>query len=253
MKLDYSVQAQVLMDMVDCVKSMVKGFLKEHLQGKVASPWNENLFKVNEKSPKLDTAQAELFHTVTAQGPFACNGARPDISPAIAYLTTQVRAPNQADWDKLVRIMKFLKQTAKDRLTLRANGSGELRWYVDASFAVHPDHRSHTGAVMTMGNGAITSISRKQGMNTNSSTEAEVVAANEVVGPMLWTKLFLKAQGYPISRNVLFQDNRSAMLLEENGCKRAGKRSRHLNIRFFFAPIRRPRETSTLNTAPLLR
>ena len=71
-------------------------------------------------------------------------------------------------------------------------------------------------------------------MNTHSSTEAEVVAADEVVGPMLWTKQFLEAQGYPMKKNILFQDNRSAMLLEENGCKSAGKRSRHLNICFFF-------------------
>ena len=117
---------------------------------------------------------------------------------------------------------------------MSANGSEELHWYVDASFAVHLDYRSHTGAVITMGNGAITSISCKQGISTCSSTEAEVVAANEVVGPMLWTKLFLEAQVYLMAKNVLFQDNRSAMLLEENGCKSAGKRSRHLNIRFFF-------------------
>ena len=63
MKLDYSVPGQVSMDMVDCITSMVKGFPKKHLQGKIASPWNENLFKVHEKSPKMDTAKAELFHT----------------------------------------------------------------------------------------------------------------------------------------------------------------------------------------------
>ena len=87
---------------------------------------------------------------------------------------------------------------------------------------------------MTMGQGAVTSISRKQGMNTRSSTEAEVVAADEAVGPMLWTKRFLEAQGYEIKDNVLYQDNQSAMLLESNGRKSAGKRSRHLNIRLFF-------------------
>ena len=34
-----------------------------------------------------------------------------------------------------------------------------------------------------MGDGAITSLSQKQGMNTRSSTEAEVVAADEII----WT------------------------------------------------------------------
>ena len=87
---------------------------------------------------------------------------------------------------------------------------------------------------MTMGKGAAISKSSKQGMNTRSSTEAEVVGADEAVGPMLWTMNFLKAQGYPVRENILYQDNKSAVLLEKNGHKSAGKHSRHLNIRFFF-------------------
>jgi hypothetical protein len=193
---------------------------------------------------------AELFHTVTAQGLFACKRARPDISPAIAYLATRVRAPNQDDWDKLVRMMKYLQQTSKDCLTLKADGTGDLKWYVDASFAVHPDMRSHTGATMTMGAGAITSISRKQGMNSRSSTEAEVIAADEVVGPMIWTKLFLESQGYPVRENVLFQDNKSAMLLEANGRRSAGKRSRHLNIRIFFVTDQKERGNIDIKYCP---
>jgi hypothetical protein len=119
-------------------------------------------------------------------------------------------------------------------LTLKNDGSGTIKWYTDASFAVHPDFRSHTGAVMTMGAGAVTAVSRKQGMNTRSLTEAEVVAADEVSGSMIWTKLFLEEQGYPVKSNVLYQDNRSTLLLKEKGRQLPGKRSRHLNIRLFF-------------------
>ena len=235
MKLDFSVKGQVSIDMVDYIQSMVENFPQECLDGaKVASPCNENLFKVHDASPNLPKELAEQFHTTTAQGLFVCKHGRPDISPAIAYLTTRVRKPNQDDWNKLVRMMKFLKQTVKDHLTLKADGSKTLKWHVDASFAVHPDFRSHTGATMTMGKGAVTSVSRKQGLNTRSSTEAEVVAADEIVGSMLWSKLFLEAQGYGVQDNILFQDNKSAMLLESNGRKSAGKRSRHLNIRLFF-------------------
>ena len=49
------------------------------------------------------------------------------------------------------------------------------------------DFRSHTGSTFLMGDGAIASLSRKQGMNTRSSTEAEVVATDEIVSPMIWT------------------------------------------------------------------
>ena len=109
-----------------------------------------------------------------------------------------------------------------------------IKWHVDASFAVHPDFKSHTGAVMTFGEGAVQSMSRKQKINTSSSTHAELVAADNAVVQILWTKMFLEAQGYPVKRNILYQDNKSAMLLEINGRQSAGKRSRALNIRFLF-------------------
>ena len=51
---------------------------------------------------------------------------------------------------------------------------------------------------------------------------------------ILWTKLFMEAQWYDIARNILYQDNQSAILLETNGKKSSGKRTRALNIRYFF-------------------
>ena len=85
-----------------------------------------------------------------------------------------------------------------------------------------------------MGDGVIATTSRKQKINTRSSTEAELVAADEGVGPMPWMKHFLEAQGMKIKTNILYQDNKSAILLEKNGMESAGKRSRHINVRYFF-------------------
>ena len=70
-----------------------------------------------------------------------------------------------------------------------------FKWYVDAAFAIHADYKSHTGATMTFGEGAVQSISRKQKLNTRSSTEAELVAADDAAVMILWTKLFLEEQG----------------------------------------------------------
>ena len=121
MTLDSSLPGQVYIDMSHDVKKMVKEFPQEHLKGaSVASPWNENLFKV----------QAELFHTMSVQGLFLCMHGHLDIAPAIAYLTTWVQKPNHTDWTKLCQMLQFLKQTVKDKLTLRADGSGHLRWHV---------------------------------------------------------------------------------------------------------------------------
>ena len=51
---------------------------------------------------------------------------------------------------------------------------------------------------------------------------------------MLWTLVFMEAQGYDIDKNILYQDNKSTILLEVNGKRSSSKRTRALNIRYFF-------------------
>ena len=84
-------------------------------------------------------------------------------------------------------MLQFLKQAGKDKLTLRADSSGCLKWPCDTAFTLHNDFSSHTGSTFMMGDGAITSLSRKQAMNTRSSTKAEVVATDKIISPMIWT------------------------------------------------------------------
>ena len=88
--------------------------------------------------------------------------------------------------------------------------------------------------------------------NTDSSTTAELIAAHDSVKMILWTRLFLEAQGYGINKNILFQDNKSTILLEQNGKKSSSKRTRHLNIRYFFLQIKLKMEILILNIAPLM-
>ena len=88
--------------------------------------------------------------------------------------------------------------------------------------------------LMMMGSGAVQSISKKQKVNTRSLTEAELVATDDVIAQIVWTRNFLEAQGVKVDTNIVYQDNQRAMLLEKNGRSSAGKRSRHLDIRYFF-------------------
>ena len=65
----------------------------------------------------------------------------------------RVKGPDIDDWHKLRHCIEYLRATCELPLILGADGTGVLSWYVDASFAVHPDMRGHTGGVMTMGRG----------------------------------------------------------------------------------------------------
>ena len=71
-------------------------------------------------------------------------------------------------------------------------------------------------------------------MNTRSSTTAELVAADDVATMILWTKLFLEARGYQVDSNILYQDNKSTILLEKNGKQSSSQRTRAMNIHYFF-------------------
>jgi hypothetical protein len=119
---------------------------------------------------------------------FLSKRARPDIQTAVAYLTTRVRDPGEQDWFKLCKVLGFLKETKDDVLTLSLSNEKEIIWHVDAAFAVHPDMKSHTGATMSLGEGTIQSFSIKQKINTRSSTEAEIVALDDVISKIVWTK-----------------------------------------------------------------
>jgi len=130
--------------------------------------------------------------------------------------------------------MVFLSETRNDELILSADRLDIIHWFVDTAFAVHPDFKSHTSGAMTLGRGCILNGSRKQKLNTRSSTEAELVGADDMSQLIFWTKLFMEAQGYEIKHNVLYQDNKSTILLLENGKSSSTKRTRALNIRYFY-------------------
>ena len=67
-----------------------------------------------------------------------------------------------------------------------------------------------------MGKGEIISLSKNQKMNTKSSTEAKLVGADDASSLILWTKLFLETEGYKFEQDILYQDNKSTILLQEN-------------------------------------
>ena len=234
MTLDFSVPGELKINMVSYVEAMLAEFHKIQKIGTESKcPWTEGLFTVDATSPKLEENKAESFHTYVAKALFLSKRARPDILPAVSFLCTRVREPTDQDWRKLWRMMKFLKGTSGEVLTLKVAGM-QLNWYWDASFAVHEDYKSHTGGALIMGKGCVLSSSTKQKLTTRSSTEAELVAVDDGMSLMLWAKLFLEEQGLQVIDNVLHQDNQSAILLEKNGKASSSKRTRHINIRYFF-------------------
>jgi hypothetical protein len=160
---------------------------------RIATAAPNDLFKVDEDAVKLDQARAKAFHNITAKGIYVTKRARPDISLSIAFLTTRVKGPDIDDWRKLCHLVEYLRSMGGLPLILAADGTSVLSWFVDASFAVHPDMKGHTGGAMTMGTGFPLDKSTKQKLNTRSFMEIEIVAVDKLIPQILWVCLFLKA------------------------------------------------------------
>jgi len=237
MTLDFSERGIAKIDMKQYITNILDEMPIE-MAGVCTTPAANHLFEVDPEAEKLNDQTKEFFHHVTAQLLFLCKRARPDIQTAIAFLCTRVQHPDCDDYKKLARVIKYLRSTTNIPLRLQADSLKIAKWWVDASYAVHPDMKSHTGGLFSLGKGGIYGTSTRQKINAKSSTEAELIGVAEVLPQILWTQYFLEAQGYTSKDTIIYQDNKSAILLENNGKASSSKRTRHINIRYYFVSDR---------------
>ncbi|KAL7527450.1 hypothetical protein ACHAXR_001964, partial [Thalassiosira sp. AJA248-18] len=166
---------EFIIDIEDYLDEMLKE-LPEDMDGLATTPAADYLFKVRDNAPKLDKKKAELFHRVTALMLFVAPRGRPDLRTATSFLTKRVQSPDEDDYKKLARAIKFIRRTKFLRLTIEATYLGldldQNHWFIDGAFAVNEDMKSHMGAFMTFGKGMIDGSSKGQRINTTSSTEA---------------------------------------------------------------------------------
>ena len=130
--------------------------------------------------------------------------------------------------------MRYLRGTKELPLILSAESTNIVKWWVDGSYGIHPDARSQTGGTASLGKGSFMSTLIKQRLNTRSSKETELVAADDLMPHLCWTNYFLECQGYDVHSTIMYQDNQLEILLEKNGRSSSSKRTKHLNIRYFF-------------------
>jgi hypothetical protein len=128
---------------------------------------------------------------------------RTDILLALSFLCSCVSSPTEQDKKKLRRLLEYLHGTKWLHITLGADSLTTFLTWVDASFTTRSDMR----------------ISTKQKINTKSSTEAGVIGASNYIAHTLYVKMFMKAQGYPIAHTIFYQENESAIKMEQNGLR----------------------------------
>ena len=92
---------------------------------------------------------------------------------------------------------------------------------------------SHTEIVMTMVKGCIYGASGRQKTNTNIYTEAELVGISDDLPQVIWSRKFLRAQGYQVNESIIYMENHITLRICNNGRASSSRRTRHINILYF--------------------
>ena len=113
-------------------------------------------------------------------------------------------------------MMKYTRVERDLPLILSTNYSGVLKWWIYASYAVHPIIQGHTGGGISMGRGfpIVTLINQK--LNTLSSAKSYIFVVHDYIPAVCWKRYFMEAQGYQVMEDIFHQDNKSEILLEKN-------------------------------------
>jgi hypothetical protein len=141
MEFDYSFDGEVKINMQKYITKIINEF-PDKITSTSATPAADYLFAVREDGRKLNEELATAFHHTVYQLLFAANRARRDIQTAVSFFTTRVQEPDEDDWGKLKRVLKYLKGTRYMKLMLSADSMNfVVHWYIDGSHQVHEDCR----------------------------------------------------------------------------------------------------------------
>ena len=145
-----------------CDKMTMEGFVQDLIEGckdmpgTANTPARANLFTIPDESDSpLPDNLRERFHSITATLLYLSKRTTPDILTAVAFLTLRVLRPQRDDYDKLTCTIQYIRGSQHMGITFEVHEPIHVIAYIDASFAIHPDMKSHTGSVSTLGKGAI--------------------------------------------------------------------------------------------------
>ena len=236
MTMDFTESGEVAVTQVGYTKDMLKDSQVD-CDKKATSPAADSLFDVREDSEagEATAAQQEWFHSHVAKCLYLAKRTRPEILTTTAFLATRVTKCNKDDIKKLARMLYYLSGSVDRGIIFKLGERGvQIRQFIDASYGVHVDMKSCSGGVTVLGDaGPNMTNSCKQSIVTKSSTEAELVAASDLMNQPFHMKELLTAQGYEVGPIILYQDNLNCMHIMAKG-KAGSQRTRHIAIRYYW-------------------
>ena len=190
------------------------------------------------KDDPLANSSSIPFRSVVGSIQYLVTGSRPELSYSTNFFSQFLCGYTQQHWNYLKRVLRYLRGTSTHKLCMNGVEARrilaekrklQITVYADADFHNEEDGKSITGFVTYLNGQFISGKSWKQSIVTESTSEAELVAANEGAKDGLWLKYLLEEMDLEVSPILLFMDNKSALQIAQHPTHH--KRAKHLELR----------------------
>ena len=201
-------------------------------QSSLTHPGGEKrMLEEEEATEELVGAEATRFRAVAARANYLAAD-RPDIQYSVKEICRRMARPVAGDWQKLVRLGRYLKGSPRCVLEYQWQEScGAPAGYSDSDWAGdRKTGKSTSGGIIMMGCHLIKSWSRTQDSVTLSSAEAELVALGKLAMEILGIRSMCSEWHMmdQQSASPLYADASAALSIAKR--QGAGK-MRHINVK----------------------
>ncbi|KAI3735996.1 hypothetical protein L6452_15526 [Arctium lappa] len=147
--------------------------------------------------------------------------------------SSRLANPKESHLSAVKRIFRYLKGTADLGPWYPKYTSFELTTYTDADHAgCMLDRKSTSGHIQFLGDKLVSWASKKQLCVSNSTAEAEYVAAASCCSQVLWMRTQLRDYGFHFNKIPIYCDSKSAIAITTNPVQHT--KTKHIDARYHF-------------------
>lgn len=203
---------------------------KSSLKVNYSQPTDDGMIKIKEAKP----LGSEIpYRSVVGSLLYLAMGTRPDIAYAVSLASRKLDNPTDSDWEIVQTTLRYLRNTIGHGIVYNNDDDKSLVLFSDADNNSCPEtRRSRTGVVSFYGGGVITWRSKLQEAISNSTTEAEFMAAADATKDLIWLKRLFAEIANNVSLPILQIDNQSTIKYIKNPMFHA--RTKHIDQRYKF-------------------
>jgi hypothetical protein len=156
----------------------------------------------------------------------------PEIRPAVIKLSTKYNKATKEEVKKAIRVAEYIYGCKNTHQLVLKPKSMKMVSAADASYAEHPDGKSHSGGVVGFESDSscyFGFVSSKQPVVAKLTGEAELIGQNKVGDLVKWAREMLEELGYSQKKVSMVVDSTCAMQMVKQGMG-SFKRAKHIKV-----------------------